>query len=136
MANTFLSDTPLLRDILWQTTLLLLVGVVASLIWARQPARAHRLLLLAMIAAVLTPLLSYGARERGWGLFARQEAPKPEPAVAAVQSDLTFTLEPAPQTPPVVLAESTRRTATPVVARLENFADPVELAVEPKEPET
>jgi len=136
MSNAFLSETPFLRDVLWQTTLLLFLGVLAAFLWSRQPAKAHRVLLLAMIAAVLTPLLSHAARERGWGLFARQEAPKAEPAPAPVPADLTFTLAPAPETAPVLLAQSTRTTTMPIVAKLESAVEPVDLPAEPKEAES
>src|SRR5262245_1027244 len=101
MANAFLAETPFLRDVLWQTTLSLSLGVLAAFIWSRQPARAHRLLLLAMIAAVLTPLLSYAVRQKGWGLFARAEAVATEPAVTSPQTDLTFTTVQSQKSEPV-----------------------------------
>jgi beta-lactamase regulating signal transducer with metallopeptidase domain len=83
MINTLVAEASFLRDVAWQTTALLLVGGIASLCWARQPARAHRLLLLTMVAALVTPLLSQIFRECGWGLFLR-----PAPSIA---SDETLT---------------------------------------------
>ena len=69
MISTFLADQPFVRDAAWQTTLLLLLGVIGSLLWARRPARAHRFLVFMMAAALLTPLLSQSVRSLEWGLF-------------------------------------------------------------------
>src|SRR5947209_17815507 len=65
-------------DLLWQPTLWLLLGAAASRALAARPARAHRLLLLTLVAALVTPLLSQTARLQGWGLFVR---PEPRAAV-------------------------------------------------------
>jgi beta-lactamase regulating signal transducer with metallopeptidase domain len=69
--NNPLFPEPLVWDLLWQTTLWLLLGMVVSFLWARRPARAHRLLLLTLVAALVTPLLSQTVRLRGWGLIVR-----------------------------------------------------------------
>src|SRR5438105_932214 len=81
MSNSLFA-TPLLRDALWQTTLWLLLGAAVSIVWARRPARAHRLLLLTLVAALVTPLLSQTVRLWGWGLLAR---PAPAPAPVAFE---------------------------------------------------
>jgi beta-lactamase regulating signal transducer with metallopeptidase domain len=74
MTSLPFTNAPLLRDLLWQPTLCLLLGVAASLLWLRRPARAHRILLLAVAAALLTPLLSQVVRLQGWGLLRDSEA--------------------------------------------------------------
>jgi beta-lactamase regulating signal transducer with metallopeptidase domain len=56
-------------DLLWQSSLFLTVGLLASLTLRRCPARAHRALILAVIAALLTPLLSQSVRRTGWGML-------------------------------------------------------------------
>jgi len=135
MANAFLAETPFLRDVLWQTTLLLSLGVLAAFIWSRQPARAHRLLLLAMIAAVLTPLLSYAVRQTGWGLFARAKAAKAEPAAPIPQADLTFATVQTQEPEPVRYTVSRGTAPAPAVARFESTAIVQEIAAAPGEAE-
>jgi beta-lactamase regulating signal transducer with metallopeptidase domain len=61
--------TSLSWDLLWQSSLFLAVGLTAGLALRRHPARAHRVLFLAMIAALFTPLLSQSIRRGGWGLL-------------------------------------------------------------------
>ena len=54
-----LSDS-FLWAIVWQSTACLLAGAGASFFWRRWPARAHRALLLAIVASVITPSLTVG----------------------------------------------------------------------------
>ena len=51
----------------WQSTAWLLAGLAATALLARRPARAHGVLLLCLVAAALTPLLSAGIRLAGLG---------------------------------------------------------------------
>jgi beta-lactamase regulating signal transducer with metallopeptidase domain len=75
-------------DYLWQSTVFLGLGLAASALLVRQPARAHRLLLLLMLASVGTPLLAQAARFGGWGML----APKVErPLQEAASSTITLT---------------------------------------------
>ncbi|HUG67242.1 MAG TPA: M56 family metallopeptidase [Pirellulaceae bacterium] len=69
MTSPFL-DSRLLWDFLWQSTLWLSIGLMCSVIWRSRPARAHWVLCLVMLAAVMTPILSVAARQSEWGLFA------------------------------------------------------------------
>ncbi|HUW82555.1 MAG TPA: hypothetical protein VMZ31_07110 [Phycisphaerae bacterium] len=55
--------------IVWQSTLLLSLGIAASVIWRRWPARAHSALLVAMIACLVTPVASQVGRRCGLGLL-------------------------------------------------------------------
>ena len=57
-------------DYLWQSTLFLGLGLFASAMLARRPARAHRFLLLVMLAALVTPILTQAASRGGWGILA------------------------------------------------------------------
>jgi beta-lactamase regulating signal transducer with metallopeptidase domain len=56
-------------NVLWQSGLFLIVGLVASLALRRRPARAHRVLLLAILGAMVTPLGSHLVRRERWGLW-------------------------------------------------------------------
>jgi hypothetical protein len=71
--DKWLRNTPLVWPAFWQSLLWLLLGGLASLLLIRRSAHAHRLLLLAGIAAVATPLLSLLVERMNWGLF-RQPA--------------------------------------------------------------
>jgi beta-lactamase regulating signal transducer with metallopeptidase domain len=67
-----------LTGIVWQSGVLLLLGLGASAALRRWPARAHRALLLAMAGAIVAPLGSQVARIQGWGLWAAGPADRPE----------------------------------------------------------
>ena len=54
----------------WQSTLFALVGLVGSFLLRRRPARACQGLFIAMIAAVLVPIMSAWVGHFGLGLFA------------------------------------------------------------------
>ena len=53
----------------WQSTAWLLAGLAACSLLSRRPARAHTVLLLCLVAAALTPLLSAAARLAGLGVL-------------------------------------------------------------------
>ncbi len=73
-------------DYLWQSTLFLSAGLAASFVLVRRPARAHRLLLLAVLATMCTPLLARAARHGGWGLLAHRAGPaSPRIAVGPIE---------------------------------------------------
>ncbi len=65
-----------LLDVVWQSTLLVGAGLAASGLLARRPARAHRSLLLAVIAAMITPIVAQGARLGGWGILTTAAEPR------------------------------------------------------------
>ena len=69
MEVSSLTMESLLGDVLWQTTAALLAGLVASTVLGRWPSRAHRVLLLCIAAAVVTPMLTLGFRFTGWGFL-------------------------------------------------------------------
>ncbi len=70
MFDAFRPGGTLAWDYLWQSSLFLAIGLAATVFAARRPARAHRLLLLAMLGALVTPILAQAARRAGWGLLA------------------------------------------------------------------
>jgi beta-lactamase regulating signal transducer with metallopeptidase domain len=59
-----------LGDVIWQSSLLLVIGLAASTLFSRRPARAHRSLLLAVLAALFTPIMAQAARRGGLGILA------------------------------------------------------------------
>ena len=76
MLEAFRPGESIIWDWCWQATLFLGLGLGASVALARRPARAHRLLVLAILAALATPVLSQEARRGGWGLLTpRAEGP-------------------------------------------------------------
>lgn len=72
MSSPLVLNASLLWSCVWQTSVCLILGLAASFLWARRPARAHRVLVLAMIACLATPLLSQTVRHFGWGIFISQ----------------------------------------------------------------
>jgi beta-lactamase regulating signal transducer with metallopeptidase domain len=68
VSNPITADTVLLQT-LFQTTAWLAAGLALSVILERRPARAHSAVLLCMIAAVLTPVISIAFRVLGWGML-------------------------------------------------------------------
>ncbi len=60
--------TSLAADLVWQSSLFLIAGLAGSLILWRRPARAHLVLVLAMLGALVTPLCSQFVHRAGWGL--------------------------------------------------------------------
>lgn len=69
-----------LFDCLWQTTIILLLGMWAAR-WLRQaPAGAYHVLILSVGACLAAPVTSWGSRQLKLGLF---PTPLPEAAVAA-----------------------------------------------------
>ena len=97
-----------LFDIVWQSSLCLVVGLTASVVAARRPARAHRSLLLAVVAALVTPVLAQGARVGGWGILTSATASEPaasersrdRKSTPAALSDSRAIAEPPASLPP------------------------------------
>jgi len=74
MLEIFQPGISLSWDLIWQSSLFLVIGLAASLAIRGRPARAHRVLVLAMLAAVCTPLLAQAIRHGGWGLLRQSHA--------------------------------------------------------------
>jgi beta-lactamase regulating signal transducer with metallopeptidase domain len=98
----------------------LAAGLAASVLLRRRPVRAHQLLLLSLIAAILIPTLSHAVKQNKWGLFVAERTVsirKTQPFT--IQTDPT-TAAPAPgsNTPTepagaIVTASETAAPATP-----------------------
>ena len=59
---------------LWQSTIFIVIGLTGSFILRHRSARAHQILLLAIIAAVIVPVLSTLVKHYELGLFAAKPA--------------------------------------------------------------
>ncbi len=86
--------------IVWQSGALLLLGLAASAALRRRPARAHRVLLLAMAGAIVAPMASQVARIQGWGLWSAVAVDRPgipgSPAPTIVASAVPASPVPRP----------------------------------------
>ena len=69
MISELLSENTFFWTCLWQSTVCLAVGVIASFVWRHRPCRAHRVLLLTLIAAVLVPAISAMVKHYELGMF-------------------------------------------------------------------
>jgi beta-lactamase regulating signal transducer with metallopeptidase domain len=107
-------DSSFLFDVAWQSSLCLVVGLAASVVAARRSARAHRALLLAAVAALVTPVLAQGARLAGWGILASAKVSEPgasdqrrnrESTAASVSEPRAITASPATERRPFSLAD-------------------------------
>jgi len=88
MSDTTSALSVLVRDAMWQSSAVFLVGLlVARTLLSRHPARAHAVLVLTFVAALAAPVASALVRECGWGLL--------EPEVIAVVDASPAQLSPA-----------------------------------------
>ena len=71
MADSMLWSDSMPWTLAWQTSLVLAFGLLASQIWSHRPARAHRILILTIIASLSVPALTLAVRKLDWGLLAR-----------------------------------------------------------------
>ncbi|MFI5461525.1 MAG: hypothetical protein ACHRXM_39570 [Isosphaerales bacterium] len=85
----------LIGDVVWQSTLFLLAGLAGGLILARRPARAHRLLLLAIVGALITPLCGQLVRRAGWGFWTAGLQDASPPVVSSTVSTASRAASPA-----------------------------------------
>jgi beta-lactamase regulating signal transducer with metallopeptidase domain len=69
MMGELFAQHPWLWPLAWQSTTCLAAGLWASFLLRRRPARAHQLLLLSLVAAMLVPVMSGIVRHNQWGLF-------------------------------------------------------------------
>ena len=77
----FQPGASLIGDVLWQSGLFLGIGLVLSLALNRSASLAHRVLVLAMVGALVTPLFSQIVQRVGWG-FLSTSVPHSPPVVA------------------------------------------------------
>jgi beta-lactamase regulating signal transducer with metallopeptidase domain len=67
-----MGENAFLWSCVWQGTVCIGVGLVGCFVLRRRPARAHRVLLLAMIAAVIVPVMSALVNHFELGMFAAE----------------------------------------------------------------
>ena len=103
-----LTGSSWLWSCIWQSTLFLALGALLSLLWPHRPARSHRILVLAMAACLVTPLMSHGVRHYGWGLLSAHPAdystntvPGPIITPDPPASDISASVAVSPPDPPV-----------------------------------
>jgi len=74
MTSEIFSAESFLWSCLWQSTIFLVTGLLASFLLRRHSARAHRVLFLAMIAAVIVPTASLLVKHYELGVFVAEPA--------------------------------------------------------------
>ena len=111
-----------LFDLVWQSSLFLALGLVASALAARRPARAHRVLVLAVIAALLTPVLARSVRIGGWGILT--DATVREPRASEPSRDMQSTTASTYEPPPFSRAGDARVEHTESDSQSDRSADP------------
>ena len=123
MTETLLPNVSL-WGCLWQSTLLAVLGLAGSVLLRQRPARAHQVLLLAMLGAVLVPALSGVVRHFHLGLWARPgvvpvlvepSGPVPMETGAFVASAVTEA-PPTPRAPSPTVPADHAGSGTPPIA--------------------
>lgn len=89
----------LVWTILWQSSAFLAIGLAMSLALRKRPARAHWVLLAAMLAALASPALTEAGRRLGWGLWATP-APAVETAIVSISGNANAPAFDRPAPPP------------------------------------
>ncbi|MHC4439461.1 MAG: M56 family metallopeptidase [Planctomycetota bacterium] len=89
-----------LWNVAWQSTLFVVIGLVGSFLLRRRPARASQVLFLAIIAAILLPVMSVLVRHYGLGLFIEKPIvlPSVELEIPADTPEIVFSTEIQPAT--------------------------------------
>ena len=106
----------LVGDIIWQSSLFLAAGLAASFAFARRPARAHRILLLAIVGALVTPLFGQVVRRAGWGFWVTSLGRTAQPAASTLAADSSQA---------VLLAGRDGRTTKPAELPATNLPEPM-----------
>jgi hypothetical protein len=69
MIRTLFLENLSLWSCVWQSTLLIVIGLIAGILLRHRPARAFQVLLLAMVAAVIVPAMSVAVKHFELGVF-------------------------------------------------------------------
>lgn len=114
MIGEIFSVESFVRTCLWQSIVLIAVGLSASFLLRRRSSRAHQVLLLSIVAAVIVPVVSTLVKHYELGVFvAKPVAMRPQLEVQPVAGDFSqlgpvvqdFGYEPGPieaGVPPVI----------------------------------
>ncbi len=92
MISELFSENAFLWTCIWQSTACMAAGLASSFFLRRRPARAHQVLLLAMIAAVIVPIMSALVEHYELGVFVA------EPIQSEVVGELAKTQYETPKT--------------------------------------
>jgi len=92
MTGEILSAESFLWSCLWQSTIFLAAGLLGSFILRRHSARAHRVLFLAMMAAVIVPAASILVKHYRLGLFIAEPAVIQPPSESRAIHETTVAL--------------------------------------------
>ena len=91
MITQLFSQTDILTNCLLYGTICLAAGLIAAWLFRRSPARAHQVLLLAMIAAVVVPAMSTLVGHYEIGIFSVKVAPaQADEAIATIMPELVM----------------------------------------------
>jgi len=90
----------LVWTIAWQSSAFLALGLAMSLALRKRPARAHWVLLSAMLAALASPALTETGRRLGWGLWT-SPAPAVETTIASTSGNASGPFVQRPEPPPM-----------------------------------
>ncbi len=88
MIGNIFAEHPWLGPLAWQSTLCLAAGLGGSFLLRRRAVRAHQVLLLGLVAAVLIPALTQIVKQNQWGLLVAERAvatPAHHPAAAPAE---------------------------------------------------
>jgi beta-lactamase regulating signal transducer with metallopeptidase domain len=114
MLELFGPGRSLAWDLTWQATAFLALGGAASLLAARRPARAHRVLFLAMIAGMVTPLLGQAVRHLGIGLLKTETVATSTTEPVVIASESPPISRPMPTIRPASLPIVTESASSPI----------------------
>ena len=104
-----------LWDCVWQSSVWLLIGIALSYVWRGSPARAHRVLMLAVVACLLSPFLSLAVRSHGLGVL-----PALAPASTLASAPVVSSAELAPVPAPAIRSQLARQ-SSPLTIGLSEF---------------
>jgi beta-lactamase regulating signal transducer with metallopeptidase domain len=118
----FLEDLSL-WNVAWQSTVFAVIGLIGSFLFRRRPARASRILFLAVIAAVLLPVLSILVKQYELGLLVEKPLllPSVEEEMPAEIPEISFAPEILPaaiEVPPNVTSVKSDSEAVEIPWRL------------------
>ncbi|MHC4692761.1 MAG: hypothetical protein ACYS67_08465, partial [Planctomycetota bacterium] len=73
------TENAFLWSYLWQSTAFIMAGLAISFAFRRRPCRAHHILLLSIIAAVIVPIGTASVKHFDMGLFVARPVTIPQP---------------------------------------------------------
>jgi beta-lactamase regulating signal transducer with metallopeptidase domain len=118
MISDIFAHHPWLWPLAWQSTLCLAAGLGGSLALRKHAVRAHQVLLLGLVAAVLIPALSQVVKQNQWGLLVAERAvATPEHRPLPAPADFVIPDQPMSTEPASPLSPTRAPEAAPAPAR-------------------